>query len=211
MTNTARLSTLVLLLVAVGTDTVLAQAGPEKSAQQLVTEFQRGFGTGPGPMMALASVLLHPDKHPPGLAIDVADELQELVKKGEGSSEMLIAAVTLIGTARASHGEGALPGTVDRLESIYFDSDRYRVRSQVLYVSINVPDRPATAAFLSRAAQADDKMAFTAVTMLEALGSDGLSALRRLYESPEPSRPAVRDYLKVRAAENFAGRSPVER
>jgi hypothetical protein len=207
MIRTIGTSVSALLLALALPSALAAQQGGSTSAQQLVEELRReGLGNGAAAAQTITRVLLFPEEFPAGLPSAVADELKELVLRGTENSQLTIMAITLVAYARSPDRMGPLAGTVERLEAMYVGSDRSMVRSQVLYSSMNVSDRGETANFLSRAARADDDLAFTAVSMLELLGPTGLDALRALYEGSEPDRAAVRDYLQMRAAENFASR-----
>lgn len=183
---------------------LVAQEVQTATPASLVGDFRNRVDSGGGPPQEIVDVMLYPERSPVGYAEAVADGLKQLVLNGEGTARTRSAAVTLIAKSRSPSHDGPLHGTVDRLSDMYWGSEDPGVRSQVVYLAINVPDQRSVATFLSDVARSDSDIAVPAVKLLEMLGPPGLDALRELADGPSPDNPEVRAYLARRSSEGFA-------
>jgi hypothetical protein len=113
-------------------------------------------------------------------------------------------------------GNPAVPGVVDRLRTVYFQSTDVVVRTTVVAKMVRQADRPAAIDFLEEvavertpldSADADWPPALWAVQTLSHLGSEGEAVLRRLYEVGSVHHPRARSDLERLSRQGFRGNS----
>jgi hypothetical protein len=191
-----------------------AQQGRQvrRSPNELLSAFEREYQTPKGPTSGvgrdIAQVITYPETYAPNDLDAFVRGLEELALKGTTSGVRSAAAMNLalLGSGRKSHPVG---GIGDRLQRIYQQTKDPVVRSMVVVGLADVADRPKALGLLRKiAVQQPEKADFPgaasrALGSLVAMGNEGRTVLRGLYETGTVRDPDAKLELTNLAKQNF--------
>lgn len=208
-------SLLIGMLLTVGIVNALAQQA-DGSVEAALTCFEQLHGKGvtrntcESGVVSARVIVRYPEQYPPAVYDAAVNGLERLALTSNDDRVRTAAVMALVNMGNGA-ADPPIAGTVDRLSSIFWQSNDKGLRASILRVMCCQAERAQAVEFLKAAAREDRPEdrgshwppAHWALSTLALMGPDGQAALASLYAEDSVKNPVARAYMEYLSKHSF--------